>query len=237
MYKENGDLQFLWELILDSKSMSDALYRLGQYEKFMEYQTTQVANARNARTELDGQRAKLDADMAAAQVAVEEAGNALDEAKAARQAAQEEAEARAAAQAAQAAAAEASALAAEIDWNMSKADFVKHWGARLDAYLAGSPLEGYGETFADAAWKAGCDPRWSACISTIESGKGAVCFASHNAWGYMGHSWDNWEDAIYDHAEYLAGPLYGGYLTPAGADTYCPGGTWYGKVYAEMKKV
>ena len=40
---------------------------------------------------------------------------------------------------------------AEVDWNVSKAEFVGEWTLRIDAYLAGSPLSGYGATFAEAA--------------------------------------------------------------------------------------
>ncbi len=46
------------------------------------------------------------------------------------------------------------------------------------------PLSGHGETFAEAAWEAGIDPRWSPAISNTESTKGRVCFKSHNAWGW-----------------------------------------------------
>ena len=40
----------------------------------------------------------------------------------------------------------------EVDWNVSKAEFVGEWTLRIDAYLAGSPLSGYGATFAETAW-------------------------------------------------------------------------------------
>ncbi len=56
--------------------------------------------------------------------------------------------------------------------------------ARIDAYLAGSPLEGQGVTFATAAWNNGVDPRWSPAISNTESSKGLYCSGSCNAWGW-----------------------------------------------------
>ena len=46
---------------------------------------------------------------------------------------------------------------------------VDSWAARIDAYLAGSPLAGYGSTFAAAAWDYGIDPRLSPAISAVET--------------------------------------------------------------------
>ena len=109
------------------------------------------------------------------------------------------------------------------------------WASRINAYLEGSPLAGYGETFAQAAAEYGVDPRLSPSIATIESGRGSVCFKDHNAWGWGSSSWDSWEDAIYEHVEGLA-TGYDGTLTLEGAERYCPPNyqEWYSSVATEM---
>lgn len=112
------------------------------------------------------------------------------------------------------------------------------WAARIDAYLAGSPLAGYGSTFAAAAAQYGVDPRLSPAISCVESSKGAICFLPHNAWGWGSSSWSDWKTAIYDHVAGLAS-LYGGTLTIEGAKMYCPPTyqEWYSSVLAEMNSI
>ena len=112
------------------------------------------------------------------------------------------------------------------------------WAARINEYLAGSPLEGYGETFAAAAAQYGVDPRLSPAIATIESGKGAICFQDHNAWGWGNSSYDSWESAIYDQVEGLA-TGYDGTLTLEGAERYCPPNyeEWYSSVANEMNGI
>ena len=112
------------------------------------------------------------------------------------------------------------------------------WAARIDAYLEGSPLAGYGSTFAKAAAQYGVDPRFSPAISCIESGKGTYCFRSHNAWGWGGINWPDWETAIYEHVEGLA-TGYDGTLTLEGAMRYCPPTyqEWYSSVLAEMNSI
>lgn len=112
------------------------------------------------------------------------------------------------------------------------------WAARINAYLAGSPLAGYGEVFAKAAATYGVDPRFSPAISCVESGKGAICFLPHNAWGWGRSSWGDWESAINDHVAGLASG-YGGTLTLEGAMRYCPPTyqEWYSSVLAEMNSI
>ena len=128
--------------------------------------------------------------------------------------------------------------AGSVDWSSDKQAFVSEWSARIDAYLAGSPLAGQGATFAEAAWEFGVDPRLSPAISTVESSTGRVCFLPHNAWGWGSSSWDSWEEAIWDHVEGLA-IGYGGQLTYAGAKKYCPPNAdhWYTSVLANMEKI
>lgn len=125
-----------------------------------------------------------------------------------------------------------------VDWSSDKSTFVSSWGSRIDAYLSGSPLAGYGRTFAEAAWDYGCDPRFSPAISCIESGKGTYCFKSHNAWGWGSVSWSDWETAIRAHTKGLAS-IYGGHLTYSGAQMYCPPNAdfWYSSVAAQMELI
>lgn len=124
------------------------------------------------------------------------------------------------------------------DWSSDEDAFVSQWTARINNYLAGSPLSGYGETFARAAWTYGVDPRWSPAISYVESTKGAYCFASHNAWGWGSVSWDSWEEAINAHVAGLARG-YGYTLTYAAAQKYCPPNAdhWYNSCLAQMNSI
>lgn len=125
-----------------------------------------------------------------------------------------------------------------IDWSVGREAFVAEWSARIDAYLAGSPLSGYGTTFAEAAWENGIDPRWSPAISNTESGKGSVCFLPHNAWGWGSSAWGDWDTAIRSHVAGLASG-YGYSLTPEGAAMYCPphAADWYNKTLAQMASI
>lgn len=126
----------------------------------------------------------------------------------------------------------------DVNWQNSKDGFVAQWGARIDAYLAGSPLAGYGSTFAAAAWDYGVDPRLSPAISAVESSKGRYCAYPHNAWGWGSVSWSSWESAIYAHTAGLASG-YGGYLTYTMAKKYCPpnSSAWYSSVAANMAAI
>lgn len=128
-----------------------------------------------------------------------------------------------------------SALTA-VDWTVGKEAFIAEWTSRIDAYLAGSALEGYGATFAEAAWEYGVDPRFSPAISNTESTKGAHCFRSHNAWGWMGDaSWGSWEESIYAHIAGLS-EGYGYTISEWAASKYCPPTwpDWYQKTLYQM---
>lgn len=116
--------------------------------------------------------------------------------------------------------------------------FISEWAPRIDAYLSGSPLNGYGETFASAAYDYGVDPRYSVAISCIESGKGSNCFKSHNAWGWGNSSWSSWEEAIVAHTKGLADG-YGYTVTESAAQKYCPPtwSDWYRNVRGEMGRI
>ena len=116
---------------------------------------------------------------------------------------------------------------------------VADWAARIDAYLVGSPLAGYGAVFAQAAADYGVDPRISPAISCIESGKGSVCFLPHNAWGWGSASWPDWESAIRGHVSGFAS-IYGSTLTLSGAKMYASNDIyeyWYSLVQSEMASI
>ena len=98
----------------------------------------------------------IEAEEEAARIAAEEAARAEEEA---RIAAAEQAKAEQEARAAQESAANAAAMLSEVDFTVGKEAFITEWTSRIDNYLAGSPLAGYGSTFAEAAWNNGVDPR------------------------------------------------------------------------------
>lgn len=179
------------------------------------------------KTRLEASQDDLQAARAQAQAEVERTTRSLADVQSARDEARSQAEAAARAEAEAAAAAES-----------ARAAFVAEWAARIDSYLAGSPLAGTGEIFAGAAYDYGVDPRFSPAISAVESSKGAKCFKSHNAWGWGRSSWGSWEEAIRAHVAGLA-KSYGGELTVGAAQKYCtsnPSG-WYANVGAQMAAI
>lgn len=126
----------------------------------------------------------------------------------------------------------------EVEASSDEATFLAEWTPRIDAYLAGSPLAGQGATFAKAAYTYGVDPRFSPAISYTESSKGAVCFKSHNAWGWGSSSWDTWEAAIDAHVGGLSRG-YGYTISEEGAKKYCPPNWehWYNTTLAQMNLI
>ena len=126
----------------------------------------------------------------------------------------------------------------EVDFSVGKEAFIEEWTARIDAYLAGSPLAGQGVTFATAAWDNGVDPRWSPAISNTESSKGAVCFLPYNAWGWGSSSFSSWEEAINTHVAGLAS-VYGHTITYSAAQKYCPPNYdhWFSSTLSEMQRI
>lgn len=177
----------------------------------------------------------IEAEEEAARIAAEEAARAEEEA---RIAAAEQAKAEQEARAAQESAANAASMLPEVDFTVGKEAFITEWTSRIDNYLAGSPLAGYGSTFAEAAWNNGVDPRWSPAISNTESSKGAVCFKPCNAWGWGSSSWSSWEEAINAHVAGLASG-YGYSITVANAQKYCPPTymDWYTKTISQMQMI
>lgn len=125
-----------------------------------------------------------------------------------------------------------------VDWTVGRDEFIAEWTARIDAYLAGSTLDGYGSIFAEAAWDNGVDPRWSPAVANTESGKGASCFRSHNAWGWGNSAWGDWETAIRAHVAGLAN-AYGYSITVGAAQIYCPPNwaNWYNDTLGQMSLI
>jgi hypothetical protein len=125
-----------------------------------------------------------------------------------------------------------------VDWSVGKKAFLAEWAQRIDAYLDKTPLEGYGDIFAEAAWENGVDPRWSPAISNTESGNGTHCFLPHNAWGWGDDAWPNWETAIRAHVKGLADG-YGYSLTFEAAQQYCPPNCihWYNNTLGQMNLI
>lgn len=125
-----------------------------------------------------------------------------------------------------------------VDWTVGRQAFVEEWTYRIDAYLAGSALSGYGYAFAEAAWDNGVDPRWSPAISATESARGSVCFLPYNAWGWGQSSWGDWDSAIRAHVAGLA-QGYGYTITRGAASVYCPpnSGFWFSNTLEQMSYI
>lgn len=268
MYKYRQGSNPLVNVMVGSESMSDFITTCAYMDQIQSSNTEAIeelnemqAELEERRCELDGQKEKLEEEKKAAE-------EALAEAQALRAEAQAQAEAEAAAELAAAAKdtapAEGTGVSGEnphstakeegeevhesvssggVNWNMSREEFVNEWSGRIDAYLAGSPLAGYGTAFAEAAWTYGVDPRWSPAIACIESSKGRYCANTCNAWGWTAvgggfRSFGSWEEGIDAHVSYLRS-MYGPTLTPGAAQIYCPPTwqDWYNKVGGEMSRM
>lgn len=269
LYKIKGDSMGVVSALLSATSITDAIAMLDSYNYIISQNVKQMRKTAKMKSNLESSRSKLEEDKSQADDAAASAEQALSDAKAARQQAQENAaaaqKAEQEAEAAEAAKAEQEAKTAEekkaakaakktaeknsesaseasatnVDWSSDKTAFVNKWTSRIDAYLEGSPTAGCGKYYAEAAWDNGVDPRWAPAISCIESTKGAYCFRSHNAWGYGGSGFSSWEEGINAVVATLGSSMYGGALTKAAAQTYCPPTwqSWYNNVASEMSKI
>lgn len=129
------------------------------------------------------------------------------------------------------------------DWYMTEEEFVAEWAPRIDAYLAGSPLEGTGETFALMSFRYCVDPRWSPAISNTESSKGQKCIRPYNAWGWgaadndpynLAYEWSSWDEAIEAHVSGLSNG-FGYTISKSAAKGYCTSpDSWYENTLSEM---
>ncbi len=268
MYLFQQSANNLLSLILSANSFEDFLTTMGYLDAIHQHNTTEIANLTRMVNELNTTRASLVTQRDEAVLRQEEAQAALDEARSVRTELQsravtvalsEQTDREAAIAVAQKALAASSADAtfttasgstapvevpttASVSTNplvdnVTSAESAD-WASRINSYLAGSPLEGYGQTFADAAARYGVDPRLSPAIATIESGRGSICFREHNAWGWGDSDYADWETAIYEQVEGLA-IGYDGTLTLEGAERYCPPNyqEWYSSVASEMDSI
>ena len=254
LYKFQRHSAGLLDLVLSSDSFYDFLSNMDYINRVSKANADEIARLNEMKAQLDEQTAQLEQASAEADARVADAERALTAAQEARAEAQRKAEeaARQAAEADAAAAAAAggdasiadaagnadAALGDGADWTSDEATFVSSWGARIDDYLSGSPLSGYGRVFAQAAWDYGVDPRWSPAIAYTESSLGAYCFLPHNAWGWGSVSWDSWEEAINDHVRGLARG-YGYTISMDAARKYCPPNAdhWYSTTLAQMNMI
>ena len=248
MYKSNHAGNSFMSFLFGSQTLDDLITTMAYRDHVQESNLDALKALDAAQGNLEKQKIELEQAKAKAESETRIAEQALQEAQALREQAQQQADAEAAAElaelqrAAQSAPADAPLPAAPgadgVDWGSDQAAFVAEWSARIDAYLAGSPLEGQGATFAAAAWKYGVDPRWSPAISNTESSKGRYCFRDFNAWGWGSMDFDSWEQAIDTHVRGLARG-YGYTISVEAAKKYCPPNWyhWYTTTLSEMNRI
>lgn len=248
LYKLQKQTGSMTDFILSAESFSEFIDAIEYVKSVSDLQASEVGRLDSlknqhmaARSALGKEKAQVQADRLAAVAAARSAADALQAAKDARAQAQREAAARAEALSGGAVNPDGA------DWGTDADGFVEQWAGRIDAYLAGSPLEGQGAAFARAAWRYGIDPRFSPAISNTESSKGRFCIKPHNAWGWgaadtdpsgLAFSWNSWEEAIDAHVRGLARG-YGYTISVAGAQKYCPVNWehWYSNTAREMNAI
>ena len=251
------------DLASELDSLDDAISTLTYMDQIQESNNRDIQELNDAEAELEQKKAELEEARKQAEDAEQKAADTLAEAQRLRSEAQARAEQEAAEELARLAA-DTSAASGEgadggnasntanqsgqsasvtvdgsVNWNVTRDEFISTWTARIDAYLSGSPLAGYGRVFAEAAWDNSVDPRWSPAIACIESTKGTYCFRDYNAWGWMTSTrFSSWEESITAHVAFL-GNVYGPTLTPAAAQKYCPPTwqDWYNKVGGQMNLI
>ncbi len=270
-YKMGCETPNLISIILASDSFSEFLSTMHQLEIMQGKYMKTITELNEAQDELKEKTETLAKKKEEAKATLDEARAALNAATEARIAAQqkaeeqliaEQAEAEAAIKQAQSASGESftpvnseSSTTVEVpreiytgsvDWSVGRDAFIENWSSRINSYLAGSPMAGTGYAFAEAAWEAGVDPRWSPAIATIESTKGRyVPYGnSHNAWGWTAYGggfrrFSSFSEGARAHVYYL-GRVYGTTLTPSAAKKYV--GTshwnyWYSSVLAQMERI
>lgn len=259
LYKMHNEGFGLLSMILSSESLENFINTISYVNDVQGMYLDDITALKTMEDELNATLAQLETDRAEAEQLAKEAEEAMQAAIAEHQAAQ----AAAAAKAAEEAEAAAAAIAAAqqngsqdpnsptqetitdgqiahgdgADWSNRDA-FISEWTSRINSYLSGTPLAGYGVNFATAAWNYGVDPRWSPAISYMESSCGRYCFRPHNAWGWGNKSWDSWEEAIDAHVNGLS-RLYGYTISLDAAYMYCPPNAeyWYTIVSREMNKI
>lgn len=269
MYKMQEGRDSIVEALLSSESLDDFFRQADYIDRIGRANTRAITDLKDMRARLDAAHAKQEEARAEADAVMQEAAAALeamqDERAAKRASGVSNAQAQAVAlggeasvgkdgagndqpkEYREAASTETGPLDDGADWHQSEEEFVAEWAPRIDAYLAGSPLEGQGVNFAKSSWRHCVDPRWSPAISNTESSKGAYCIRPHNAWGWgaadsdpynLASEWDSWEEAIDAHIRGLA-EGYGYTITIAGARMYCPytWQSWYNNTLGQMAQI
>lgn len=244
LYKHHKGSNTLMSFVLNTKSMDELISGMKYLDQVKDANVGALTELSELQTELEAKKTELKSAKVQAEAERDSAAEALAQAQKLREAAQAQADAEAELAALQQASqnmgggAVATPNNGVVNWDVDQASFVAEWAPRIDAYLAGSPLEGQGATFANAAWKYGVDPRFSPAISNTESSKGRHCFRPHNAWGWGNASWGSWEEAIDAHVSGLARG-YGYTISVAGAKKYCPPNwfNWYNNTLSEMNRI
>ena len=229
----------LLEMVFDATSVNDFFSKVEYSNRVNQSFLDDITRLSTLNAELEAARAQVDANKLAMEAEQVKAEEALLDAQTVLKEAEEAARKIALASAAAAAAASGGAnfvpALDPVDCPENRDDYIALWGPRIDSYLAGSPLGGYGDNFAAAAFDYNVDPRWSPAISTIESSKGRLCFLPHNAWGWGKSAWSDWPTAIDAHVAGLSRG-YGYSISRGAASKYCPphGAEWFTKVCGQM---
>ncbi|MDR1358606.1 MAG: hypothetical protein LBJ48_04555 [Coriobacteriales bacterium] len=260
-YRTVSTSNLFLELVFGATSLTDFFAKIEYSARVNQSYLDNITSLTRLNAELEEARTLLDARRTAVEEEQLRAEEALLEAQAARNTAEEtarriaEATAAATAAAAEAAAAEQHTPEAPVapsnpgnpgtpvdpgtpEAPSDKQAFVDLWAPRIDAYLAGAPLAGFGYAFANAAYDYNVDPRWSPAIACLESSKGRYCFLPYNAWGWGTVTWPDWETAIYAHVRGLSRG-YGYTISEAAAQKYCPPNWeyWYSFVSNQMSLI
>ncbi len=270
-YKMGCETPNLISIILSSDNLSEFLSAMHQFEVMQGKYMKTINELNTTQEELKEKTETLSKQKEEAKQTLDEAHAALEAATAARVEAQRKADEQLAAEKSEAEAAVSEAQSASgqtftpansenaievevpssaetgpVDWTVGRDVFVATWTRRINSYLAGSPMAGTGQAFAEASWDAGVDPRWSPAIAMIESTKGRfVPYGnSNNAWGWTAvgggfRRFGSFSEGARAHVYYLA-HVYGTTLTPSAAKKYV--GTshwnyWYSSVLAQMEQI
>ena len=181
MYKYQQGSNQLVGVMVGSSSLSDFITSSTYMSQIQDSNSQTIEELNDMQAELEQKRTELEEQKKQLEEEKQKAADALAAAQQERQQAQAQAETAAelAAAAADTNPGEGTGVSGEnpysnatesgqeanvvvtpgVDWTMSREEFIAEWTGRIDAYLAGSPLAGYGATFAAAAWDYGVDPR------------------------------------------------------------------------------
>ncbi len=236
---QRSKLRYL-DSLLGAESFDEFIKRVDYFERVGEVNLDELNKLKTMLAELEEARVALDAAQQEADTQAEIAREALQTVQ------NERAEKQRKAQEESIAQDNSSVILDGADWHMSEAEFIEAWAPRIDAYLAGSPMEGTGAIFARQAFRYCIDPRWSPAISNTESSKGRYCIRPFNAWGWgaadsdpynLASEWSSWEEAIETHIRGLANG-YGYTISKSAAEKYCSTpDSWYSNTLREMSAI